>query len=182
MIKRFLFSKKGIILTSIIFVLFVIFVLPYFARLTAEKTNSNFSPDTGFFYSLEEFYNNMEIYGIEGRNFYILMRWTFDIVWPIVYFCFYLSTLGYLAKKLEKKQQILFFALPVFGVGFDFLENLLATINVSLYPNRAEFLLRLLQVSSLFKWAFIILSTFSILYLLFFNLAKKKNINSNLVN
>jgi len=175
--KRLLISKKGIIITTIIFIAFVIFALPYFSSLTTEKTNSSFSPDTGFFYSLDQFYENMEIYGSEGRNFYILMRWTFDIVWPLVYFSFFVSSLGYLSLKLKKKQQLLVLSLPILGVGFDLLENTLATINVAIYPNRVEFLLRLLQVASLFKWIFIGLTFLTLVFLIGFNLVKKKQDN-----
>lgn len=167
MIKKFLFSKKGIIITSVLFILFIVVVLPYFSSLTANKTNSNFSPDTGFFYSLEEFYNNMEIYGIEGRNFYILMRWTFDVVWPMVYLSFFASSLGHLTRKLDKKKQIFFLTFPIVGVSFDVIENVLATINVIIYPTRIEFILKLLQFSSLIKWFFIIITVIYIIYFFF---------------
>ncbi|PKK95199.1 MAG: hypothetical protein CVV60_02520 [Tenericutes bacterium HGW-Tenericutes-5] len=173
MIQRFLFSKKGLIISSVLFVLFIAFVLPYFSVLTANKTNSYFSPDTGFFYSLDEFYNNMEIYGIEGRDFYILMRWTFDVIWPLVYFSFFISSLGNLTKKQTKKNLTMFLTLPFIGVGFDLLENILATVNVSIYPERTVFLLKLLQVSSLLKWLFIILAVVSIVYFFVLSLIKK---------
>ena len=174
MIRRMLFSKKGLIITSVLFVLFVAFVLPYFSALTESKTNTNFSPDTGFFYSLEEFYNNMAIYGIEGRIFYILMRWTFEVVWPLVYFSFFISSLGNLTRKLAKKKQIMFLSLPVIGVGFDLIENILATVNVSIYPERTAFLLKLLQISSLLKWLFIIITVVSIVYLFISSFIKRK--------
>lgn len=180
MLKRLLFSKKWLIITSIFFVLFIALVLPYFSALTESKTNSTFSPDTGFFYTLEEFYNNMEIYGIEGRNFYILMRWTFDVVWPIVYFSFFTAVLGNLIKKTVSNKKTLFLALPIIGVIFDFIENILATISVYIYPKRVDLLLRLLQVTSLLKWALILITTFAIVYLLILNLIRKKTDKQNL--
>ena len=73
-------SRKGLIVTTVIFVLFIAFVLPYFSSITSIITDSTFSPDTGFFYSPDTFFANMEIYGSDGRKVNIMMRLTFDII------------------------------------------------------------------------------------------------------
>ena len=167
MFRKFLTSKKGLIIFSIIFVIFIIVVLPYFANLTESKTNSSFSPDTGFFYSAEIFYDNMEIYGQTGRDFYILMRWTFDLIWPLVYTLFFISIITNLTTKMKKEKRIYFLSVPIIAVIFDLLENISASINVGIFPNQSIFLLRLLQIFSLFKWIFIFLTLLVIIYSLF---------------
>jgi len=176
---KFYSSKTFLITISVIFVLFIGIVLPFFASLTEEKTNSNFSPDTGFFYTIDQFYENMEIYNESGRNFYILMRWTFDIIWPLVYFSFFISCLSYLSLKYERKRRLFIFSLPILGLGFDIIENILATINVAIYPNRAVYLVKFLQIASILKWIFIALTFFVIIYLIFANIIFKKKISSS---
>jgi hypothetical protein len=73
-----------------------------------------------------------------------------------------------------RKQQHLILALPICGVGLDFLENTLATIAVGIYPRRSEFLVGLLQISSLLKWLLIILSLLALLSLIIVNLINQK--------
>ena len=174
---KFLKSKKGLIFISIIFGFFITFVLSYFSNLTARMTNSTFSPDTGFFYSPDTFYINMELYGIEGRNFYVLMRWTFDIVWPIVYTSFFLSVLLFFTNiyQSKTKQKILY--MPIMAVGFDFIENILATINVSIFPSKSDFAVLLMQIASTLKWIFILCTTILIIILIIIYFVNKKQTN-----
>ena len=172
--KNLLKSKKGLIVTTIIFGLFITLILPYFSNLTARITNSTFSPDTGFFYSPDTFYANMELYGKEGRNFYVLMRWTFDIVWPVVYTSFFLSVLLFFTNiyQSKTKQKILY--MPILAVGFDFIENILATINVSIYPSKSTVAIIFMQISSTLKWIFILCTIIFIILLIILYFVSKK--------
>jgi hypothetical protein len=56
MIKKLFTSKPAFMISSVLFLLFMVLVLPYFSNLTNSKTNSDFSPDTGFFYTAEEIF------------------------------------------------------------------------------------------------------------------------------
>jgi hypothetical protein len=174
MFKSFIKSKKGLLLSSIIFIMFLILVLPYFAKLSEVQTNSSFSPDTGFFYSSNDFYQAMEDYQESGRDFYILMRWTFDVVWPFVYYVFFVSIIANLVATSNRKKERLFLLLPLFAVAMDFVENTFASINVGIYPLQSIFLLRVLQVASLLKWLLIIIVLFLILYLCIMRVIKSK--------
>jgi len=177
MLKRFIYSKKGLIITSIVFTVFIVLVLPYVSSLTEEMTHSTFSPDTGFFYSIEDFNQAMIQYGQTGRNFYILMRWTFDVIWPMVYFTFFTTILFHLSSKHIKNQNYIILV-PIAAVIMDLLENLLASINVGIFPNQAVFLLRMLQVFSMLKWISIGLILIAIIYLLIlYSIQKTKNKN-----
>lgn len=165
MLKRFLFSKTGVLVSTTAFILFTALVLPWFSQLSVTMTHTSFSPDTDMFYSAETFSENMRLYGPSGRRFYILSRWTFDVLWPVVYACFLISLIGYLSPELNRTQRRGVMVVPILGVLFDLLENTLATVNVALYPDLIPFLLRLLQGASLLKWMFIALSFLIILSL-----------------
>ena len=165
MLKRFLFSKTGVLISTTIFILFTALVLPWFSQLSVTMTHTSFSPDTDLFYSAEAFSENMRLYGPAGRHFYILSRWTFDVLWPVVYAGFLISLTGYLASGLNRTRRRGVMLVPILGVLFDLLENTLATVNVALYPDQIPFLLKLLQGTSLLKWMFLSLSFLIILSL-----------------
>ena len=115
----------------------------------------------------------MAVYGESGRQFYIVMRWTFDVLWPLVYTGFFISITGYLSIKLSNQISMTAITIALLAVLFDLLENILATINVGMYPERSLFLLRLLQGTSLLKWLFIVL-TMIVIGILSFHLLIKK--------
>lgn len=161
---RLFYGKKQVLFYSIIFVLFLMFVLPAVANFTTATIGVSESPDTGLFYTYERFYNILDSYGQNGRNLYILLRWTFDLVWPLAYGAFLLSSIGYLEKQLDKKQK--FVLLPIIAVMFDYLENILATIHMAIYPTKIISLVYVLQFFSLIKWASLSLAFLILLLLL----------------
>mgnify|MGYP000350516057 CR=1 FL=1 len=113
-----------VVISFIIFVTFMVFVLPSMSNYMDEKTGGADSPDTSLIYSGNELYDMAEDYGKEGREAYILVRFTFDIVWPLVYTFFLLSTLAYLYKKNRLKPVYIFILfIPLSAMMFDFLEN-----------------------------------------------------------
>jgi len=173
MLKQFLMSKQGLIITTLVFLLFIIGVLPYVASISETRTHTAFSPDTGFLYTPATFYDSMAVYGESGRQFYIVMRWTFDVLWPLVYTGFFISIIGYLSIELSNQVSITAITIVLLAVLFDLFENILATINVGMYPERSLFLLRLLQGASLLKWLFIVLTMIEIGILNFHLLIKK---------
>ena len=80
------------------------------------------------------------------------MRWTFDVIWPVVYTGFLLVTTAYLAKKIDCKfkEKVLYIALV--AMMFDFLENIIATSVMMIYPTRLDFLIYMLISASILKW------------------------------
>lgn len=159
-------SKMTLIISSIIFVLFMIVVLPIVSDYTQELTGSNLSPDTSIFYSSSELFDMADEYGKEGRSAYINLRFTFDIVWPIVYFMFLASLTCVLVnsnKHKEKYKNLVL--LPILGVIFDFLENIASSIVMYNYPVKMVFFAELAPFMTLFKWIFIGLSFAAIIVL-----------------
>ena len=84
---------------------------------TEDVTGSSSSPDTSLIYSSDDLFDIAEAYGQVGRNAYIVLRLTFDVIWPIVYFMFLASLTGFLLQKLDVKKEYKFLILlPLFGL------------------------------------------------------------------
>ena len=145
-------NKKETVIFTVVFLLFTGLVLPFISSYTTRIIGVAESPDTSFNFSLIHLYNIVESYGRDGRIFYVTMRWTFDIVWPLVYTVFLLSSIGYLSKAVNYKYGIKLLFFPLFAVLFDFLENINATIIMLLYPTRIDIFGYFLFVSSVLKW------------------------------
>jgi hypothetical protein len=101
------------------------------------------------------------------------MRWTFDIVWPLVYTVFLLSSIAYFSKEIKYKHGVKLLYLPLFAVLFDLLENINATIIMLLYPTRVDVFGYFLLLSSTIKWA-AIYSSFGIVIALVVGLFLKQ--------
>ena len=178
-IKNYLIKRKAIIIITIIFVLFMIIVLPLINWLNINYIGEMASPDTMLFYSAEKFYLLMDNYGSSGRNLYIILRWTFDFIYPLVYGVFLLSWLLFLMDKLNKIYKWMIY-LVMFAVTMDYLENIFASINVGIYPKEIPLLVYIMQVSSFLKWLSLIFIIINILVLSFIFIKKSKfskNIN-----
>ena len=167
-------SKKMMIISTIVFVLFMIVVLPRVSAYTEDVTGSSNSPDTSLIYSSDDLFDIAETYGQVGRNAYIILRLTFDVIWPIVYFMFLASLTGFLLQKLDvKKEYKLLILLPLFGLIFDYLENIASVVVMYKYPIEMLFFANSAPVMTLLKWIFIGLGFICVILLLFMLLIKK---------
>jgi len=160
MLKRLYQSTSGkqAILFGIVFVLFTATILPWIATLTTEVIGVSDSPDTGFQFNLTHLYDLLQSYGVAGRRFYILMRWTFDVVWPLVYTCFLVSVIAYFGRNTSCRFGHRVLYVPILAMTFDFLENINATIVMAIYPTRLDLFGYLLFGSSILKWSILSLA------------------------
>lgn len=141
-----------------LFLIFIFVLSPGVLFLSNILFEENFSPDTSFFYRASEFYHSLSVIGQSGRSYYIIVRWTFDLMYPIVYGVFLTQVLFKL--KIQKKHILI---LPLLMVIFDFIENSLATVLVVLFPNEFPLMVYILQAFSFLKWlSFIII--FMVIY------------------
>jgi hypothetical protein len=122
-----------------IFVLFSALVLPAQAARAETDTGSAESPDTSFYYSADDLYSMAQVYGEQGRRAYVRTRFTFDVIWPLVYTIF-LSTAN---------------LAPVLGALFDYLENLSTSLVMLRYPDRTPGVDILAPVFTSVKWIFV---------------------------
>jgi hypothetical protein len=149
-------TGKTTIVTLVVFILFTALVLPSQAAKAEENTNTAESPDTSFFYTAQDLYRMAEEYGEEGRAAYILARFTFDVIWPVVYTVFLLTAVSWLGGRLFSDSKWAYLNLvPLLGALFDFLENIGASIVFARFPEQTFLLDTLTPVFTLLKWVFI---------------------------
>lgn len=154
----------GLISTGV-FLYFTIIVLPHQSALAVEN-GLLYSIDTTFFTNARRLYEIAEAYGASGRSFYIYQRWTFDLVWPMVYtaFIFSLSSLLYKSIGLSSfNYWILSFSW--IAMALDYLENTMVTIVMVRFPQPTWVIADLAGTVTSLKWIAIGIS-FVILFLL----------------
>lgn len=169
-------NLKQVVLSIVIFIIFLAFVLPYISNYTETHTGSSQSPDTSLIYSVEDLYNIAETYGIDGRKSYVFIRFTFDLIWPIVYFYFLVTTVSYLLKKSNLVRLKYLIILPLSGLIFDYLENISSSIVMITYPIKINMIAYLVPYFTLLKWIFIGLSFINLIVLLIYYLILKLRI------
>ena len=140
----------------VIFILFMIFVLPQQSQ-KAEAYSGGTSPDTSYFYSAQDLYRMADDYGAEGRAAYIRARFTFDLVFPLVYLFFLASTVSWvLARAIPAGSRWRLLNLfPLTGAVFDYLENISTSLVMGRYPNPTPFIDFLAPIFTLVKWFFV---------------------------
>jgi hypothetical protein len=144
---------NGIIalLSLVVFVLFTATVLPAEAARSFDLGLVE-SIDTSFFYSATRLYEIIESYSYEVRLRYIYQRFSFDLVWPLVYGFFIISSTWYLIKDLNFKFKNTIKYLPIIAVIFDFLENILVSLLMYLYPIQINLLGWVASFFTSLKW------------------------------
>jgi hypothetical protein len=139
----------------IIFLLFSALVLPQQATKAEQETSGAASPDTSFFYSADELYRMAESYGEQGRQAYIRARFTFDLVWPVVYTFFLVTAISWVFGRAfppDSPWQRANLA-PLLGALFDYLENLSTSLVMLRYPDQTPVVDLLAPVFTALKWS-----------------------------
>jgi hypothetical protein len=141
----------------VIFILFMIFVLPRQASRAEADSTSTGSPDMSFYYTAEDLYQMADGYGEEGREAYIWARFTFDLIWPLVYAFFLCTGISWVYQRsfaigsVWQRANIV----PVLGAVFDYLENISASVVMARYPNPTAVLDILAPIFTMLKWTFV---------------------------
>jgi hypothetical protein len=145
------------LLALVIFLLFTLLVLP--GQSTKAETDSGDagSPDTSFFYTAEDLYKMAQAYGEEGRQAYITARFTFDLIWPLVYTGFLGTGISWIFQKAFTPGSLWQRAnlVPVLGALFDYLENVSTSVVMVRYPSRTALVDTLAAVFTMVKWVFV---------------------------
>ena len=146
------------ILALVIFALVVAFVLPAQAQRAEAASGGADSPDMSFFYTSEDLYNMAETYGADGRAAYIRARFTFDLVFPLSYLFFLATSISWVMRRAVSDPNSYWRSLnlfPVFGVLFDYLENISTSIVMANYPQKTFLFDTLAPIFTLVKWFFV---------------------------
>jgi hypothetical protein len=143
--------------TLVIFLLFTALVLPGQASRAEKDTGDAGSPDTSFYYSADDLYQMAETYGEEGRRAYVRTRFTFDLIWPLVYTIFLGSGISWVYHKTFASGSLWQRAnlLPLLGALFDYAENVSTSLVMIRYPNPTTMVDVLAAVFTMVKWIFV---------------------------
>ena len=145
------------LLTLLVFVVFSATVLPAQAELARQNSAGAGTPDLSFFYTPSQLYSMAEAYGAEGRLEYVRARFTFDVIWPVVYTVFLVATISWLYKNSfpPGSRWQLANLLPLFGALFDFFENSFTSLVMLRYPALTPGVDWLASLSTSLKWILI---------------------------
>jgi hypothetical protein len=141
----------------LIFLVFSALVLPQQAKKAERETGSTDSPDTSFYYSPDDLYQIADSYGEQGRQAYVRTRFTFDLIWPLVYTLFLATAISWVfgrALAPDSRWQRANVA-PLLAAMFDYLENLSASLVMLRYPDQTAVLDNLAPLFTVLKWSFL---------------------------
>jgi hypothetical protein len=141
----------------VVFLLFSALVLPGQSALAEKYAGSVGSPDMSFLYSPDDLYDMAEAYGDEGRTAYVRSRFTFDVMWPLVYTLFLSTAISWIYGRAfapNSRWQLANLA-PTFGALLDYLENVSASIVMLRYPDQTAVMDTLAPIFTLVKWIFV---------------------------
>ena len=129
-------SHGWVTLTAVLlFFLFTALVLPGQSS-GASVSDQAGSPDLSIYYSADNLYQMAGAYGEEGRVDYIQARFTFDLIWPLVYTFFLVTTVSWIYQRIFPAGSAwrVINLLPVWGMLGDYLENISTSIVMWRYP------------------------------------------------
>ena len=163
-------SKVWVVaVAAVLFVAFLVAVLPAQSRAAEQISNGAGTPDMTLIYLPVDLYRMAEAYGEAGRVAYIQARFQFDIIWPIVYTFFLAFSTSWLLNKIPsvKPKWHYLNILPVFGMLADYTENITASIVMARFPQLTTGVDYLASIFSLAKWL-LIYSSFAAVIIIFF--------------
>jgi hypothetical protein len=140
-----------VLLVLFIFAIFTATILPAEA-IRGVEVGLTQSIDTSILYSVDDLYTIISGYSREVRFAYIYQRFTFDLIWPLVYGAFIVVTTAYLLVKIKVKRINSLIYFPLAAVGLDFLENISVSILMFIYPLRINALALLASIFTTLKW------------------------------
>jgi len=141
----------------VIFLAFTTLVLPSQSAQAEAIRGDVDSPDMSFFYTPQELYDMAEAYGEQGRKAYIQERFSFDLIWPVVYTFFLSTAISWtFARGFSPKSHWRWANLtPVLGMLFDYLENICSSFVMYRYPADPTLIAWLAPLFTMTKWVFV---------------------------
>lgn len=156
-ISDWLFEKSRgwlVLCALLIFLLFGFFVLPGQSAAAQAYSAERGTPDISFFYRPDDLIGMAESYGADGRQAYVQARFTFDLVFPLVFTFFLVSANSWLLKRglPPASSWRRLNLIPLGGMLADYLENISAALVIGRYPQPAPLFTTLAPVFTLLKW------------------------------
>lgn len=161
MIKNFIRHPATILTTWFVFVFAMVVILPA-VSYNASMAGLNESIDTNFSFDPQAIYSILDSYGESGRMFYVRQRWTFDLIWPLIYAIPLFLTLNRFVLSEHKLKKFIKLT-PLLAVLFDYLENIVFTFLALSFPSQFVNLEILGVMLSLTKWVLLMTAMISTL-------------------
>jgi hypothetical protein len=141
----------------VIFLAFTALVLPEQATQADTISGEAGSPDMSFFYTPQALYGMAEAYGEQGRATYIRVRFTFDLIWPIVYTLFLATSISWIyARAFPPESRWRWVNLvPILGMLFDYMENISTSLVMYRYPAPSTLIGWIAPFFTAAKWIFV---------------------------
>lgn len=138
----------------VVILLFMIFALP---GQSNGEVQFAVVPDLSIYYSARSLYRMAETYGEEGRAAYIYARFTFDLVWPIVYGLFLITIISWIYGRILSVEGMWknLNLVPFLGMLSDYLENISTSIVLWRFPAVTPVISSLAGIFTLSKWILI---------------------------
>ena len=143
------------------------YIMPLAGGLLAFAANASVLPlDLMFFYIPDQAFAMIEKYGAAGRDLYMKIELSADIIYPIVYTLFYGLLLSWLLQRGFKpdSQMQKYNAMPVGAWFFDMLENVGIVSMLVMYPSQPAAMAWLTMIFGSIKWAFFVVTIGLTLY------------------
>jgi hypothetical protein len=143
-----------VLLSLLVFLLFTALVLPAQAAQAELASQGAASPDTSLFYTAAELYEMARAYGEVGRQAYIRARFTFDLLWPLVYLTFLATSLSWIYQRAFPPASSWQNAnlVPFLAALLDYSENISTSRVMSRYPNLTPGIAGLAGIFTFLKW------------------------------
>jgi hypothetical protein len=140
-----------------IFLVFSALVLPSQAQQAEENSGGTGTPDLSFYYSPEDLYQMADAYGEDGRKEYIKVRFTFDLIWPIVYTLFLVTSISWFSRRGYPPNSYWQQAnlVPVLAMTFDYLENVSTSLVMYRFPGKLPVVTFLAPIFTSIKWVLV---------------------------
>lgn len=160
------------LISTLVFAFFIVVVLPQQSELAIANGLTQ-SIDTSWFYTASDLYRIAESYGPTGREFYILQRWTFDLVWPLVYFAFLFSVSALLFKSIGlSKMSRWILSFVWFSLAFDYIENTMVSLVMFRFPEPTWIIADIAGITTSLKWISLGISFFVLFFLIIIKVIK----------
>lgn len=131
------------------------YIMPLAGGLLAFAANASVMPlDLMFFYTPDQAFAMIEKYGATGRDLYMKIELTADIIYPIIYTLFYGLLLSWLFQRgFKPDSPMQKYNVAIVGAWFfDLLDNIGIVSMLSLYPSQPTALAWLTMIFGSLKW------------------------------
>jgi len=161
-------SGYTILISLTLYVIFIGVVMAPQSEMVAKYAGDWGSPDGHLFYTPDELYQQITLWGSAGRAHYVDFRLGLDPVWALVYTAFLVTVTSVALRNTfspeDWRQRLNLLALlPMLA---DLTENLLGIILVSSFPERYDGLAWISATVSGFKWITLAIAHLVMLYAL----------------